>query len=113
MSRSHYYFSIADFAAAQGEDPDLAFDGRSPEALAAALQQALHTPDLFGRWRLKQDDPDAVDRRLAAVDAQAVVRAQQADLKVDLDVTTDLPMRILRHRLDLLIGSHWCLHDVR
>lgn len=113
MSRQTYYFSIADFAAARGDDPDLAFEGHSPEALATALQQALRTPDLFERWRQKQEDPERVDKSLAAVDAQADVHAEQADLKVDLQVKTDLPMRVLRQRLELLVGNHWRLHDVR
>lgn len=113
MRRQHYYFSIADFAAAHGKDPDLAFDGRSPEALAVAVQQSLRTSDLFERWRRKQDDPDQVDKALAALDAQATAQAEQADLRVDLEVVSALPMRVLRHRLELLIGKHWRLHDVR
>ncbi len=113
MSRQHYYFSIADLAAARGEDPDLAFEGHSPAALAQALQQALRTPQLFERWRARQEDPDRVDKSLSAVDAQATVQAEQADLKVDLQVHTDLPMRVLRHRLECLVGNHWRLHDVR
>lgn len=112
MSRQ-YYFSIADLAAARGEDPDFAFQGRSPDALAAALQGALRTPQLFERWRLQQDDPDRVDRSLATVDPEASVKAEQSDLKVDLTVSTDLSMHVLRHRLNLLIGDHWRLHDVR
>jgi len=113
MSRQCYFFSIAEFAAARGSDPDLAFEGHSPEALASTLQQALRTSDLFERWRAKQDEPDKVDKALAVVDAQAGVTAEQADLKVDMQVTTDIPMRVLRHRLELLIGNHWSLHDVR
>lgn len=113
MSRQRYYFSIADLAAARGDDADFAFAGHSPEALASAVQQALRTPDLFERWRLQQDDPDRVDRSLAAVDPKANVQAEQASLKVDLTVNTDVAMHVLRHRLNLLIGNHWRLHDVR
>ena len=113
MSRQTYYFSIADFAAARGNDPDLAFEGHSPDALAITLQQALRTPELFERWRQKQEEPDQVDKSLAVVDAQAEVHAEQADLKVDMRVVTDLPMRVLRQRLELLVGKHWRLHDVR
>ena len=113
MSRQRYYFSIADFAAARGKDPDLAFEGHSPEALADALREALRTPELFERWRAKQEDPDQVDKGLAVVDPQAEVKAGQASLKVDVQVSTDLPMRVLRHRLELLVGKHWTLHDVR
>ncbi|HEX7339784.1 MAG TPA: hypothetical protein VF271_07625 [Rhodanobacteraceae bacterium] len=113
MSRQHYYFSITDFAAAKGEDADLSFAGRSPDAWAQALQAALRTPDLFERWRAKQDEPDKVDASLGAVDAQAEASAHQASLNVDFEVITDLPMRILRQRLDWLIGKHWQLRDVR
>lgn len=113
MSRQRYYFSIADLAAARGKDPDFAFEGHSPEALADALGQALRTPGLFERWRAKQEDPDQVDKSLGAVDPQAEVKAEQASLKVDMQVSTDLPMRVLRHRLELLVGNHWTLHDVR
>jgi hypothetical protein len=113
LSRQHYYFSIADLAAAQGQDPDLAFEGHSPQALAQAIEQSLRTSALFERWRLKQEDPDDVDTSLAAVDPEATATGEQADLKVDLTVATDVPMRVLRHRMDLLIGPHWVLRDVR
>jgi hypothetical protein len=113
MNRQRYYFSIADLAAARGQDADLAFDGHSPQALAQAVEKSLRTTALFERWRLKQDDPDDVDKSLAEVDPQATASGQQADLKVDLTVTTNVPMRVLRHRLDLLIGAHWALRDVR
>lgn len=112
-TRQHYYLAIDDFAAAHGDDPALAFEGRSPEALAAAVQEALRTPALFERWRGTQDKPDEVDASLAPVDAQASARAAQSDLHVDLEIDTDLPMHVLRHRLNLLIGSHWTLRDVR
>jgi hypothetical protein len=111
--RRTYYFSIDDFARAHGEDPDLRFEGRSPQALADVLGEALRTPQLFERWRLKQDDPDEVDMTLAVVDAQAEVQAEQSDLHVDLTVITDLPMRVLRQRMELLIGPSWKLRDVR
>lgn len=113
MSRQHYYFSIADFAAARGEDADLAFAGCSPDAWAQALTRALRTSELFTRWRAKQDDPDRVDRTLGAVDGRAEVVARQASLEVDFEVVTELAMRVLRQRLDLLIGNHWQLRDVR
>lgn len=111
--RRTYYFSIDDFNQAHGDDADLHFDGRSPQALADVLQQALRTPQLFERWRRKQDEPDDVDLGLAATDAQATVKAAQSDLHVDLEVSTDVPMQVLRHRLGLLIGPSWALRDVR
>lgn len=109
----HYYFGIDELATARGDDPDLAFQGLSPDALAEVLREALATTQLFERWRLKQADPDEVDRSLAAVDTQVHVEARQSGLKVELEVDTGLPMRILRHRLELLLGKHWTLRDVR
>lgn len=112
-TRQHYYLAIDDFAAARGDDPALAFEGRSPEALATAVQEALRTTALFERWRGTQDKSDEVDASLAPVDPQASAHAAQSDLHVDLEIDTDLPMQVLRHRLNLLIGSHWKLRDIR
>ncbi|NII11405.1 hypothetical protein [Oleiagrimonas sp. C23AA] len=112
-TRQRYYLSIDDLAAARGEDAELAFDGKSPQALGQAVQSALQSDALFERWRAKQPEPDEVDPALAPVDPQAQAQASQADLKVDLTVTTTLPMRVLKHRLGLLLGPHWRLHDVR
>ncbi len=114
MSRGNVFFiRIDDFSAARGDDPALRFQGESPQALAGAIQAALATPDLFQRWRAAQAEPDEVDDSLAPVDAESRVEAQQADLGVDLTITTSLSMRIVRHRLGLLIGPHWTLRDVR
>lgn len=109
----HYYLGVEDLAAAHGDDPDLAFQGRSPDALAATLGEALRSSALFERWRNKQPDPDAVDATLGVTDPDATVQAQQSDLKVDITVDTALPMRVLRHRLEMLLGRHWTLRDVR
>lgn len=111
--RNTYYFRIDDFNQAHGEDADLRFDGRSPQALAETVQDALRTPDLFERWRAKQEDPDAVDMALAVTDPKATAKAEQSDLHVDLQVSTAVPMRVLRQRLGLLIGPCWTLRDVR
>ena len=108
-----YLLRIDDFAAAHGADPDLAFAGASPEALAAALTDALRTPALFGRWRGKQDEPDKVPATLGATDAAASVRAAQHDLYVEVEVRTSLPHALLKQRLEWLIGAHWTLRDVR
>lgn len=114
MSRAQrFYIGIDDFGRARGDDPGLAFQGASPEALAVALEAALRTPQLFERWRQRQPDPDAVDPALGAVDMHADARAEQADLHVELEVVTTLPMRVLRQRLQWLIGPHWSLRDVR
>lgn len=113
MARNHYYLSIADLAHAHGPQPELAWDGVSPDALATTLQQDLREDGLFERWRALQPDPDAVDDSLALVDPSAQVQAQVRDLHTEVEVVTDLPMRVLRHRLDLLIGRTWELRDMR
>lgn len=112
-TRQRFYLTVDDLAQARGEDPALRFEGRSPQALADAVVDALRSAALFERWRQAQPDPDQVDPALAPVDPQAQVSAEQADLKCDVVIETDLPMRVLRHRLELLIGTHWTLRDVR
>lgn len=113
MARNHYYLSIADLAHARGEDPRFAWDGAGPNDFAAALQQALCDDALFQRWRAAQPDPDAVDGSLGGSDPAARVTAQVADLHTEVDLITDLPMSVVRHRLYLLIGAAWQLRDLR
>jgi hypothetical protein len=113
MTRNHYYLSIADLAHARGDDPRFAYDGAGPNDFAAALQQALRDDALFQRWRAAQPDPDAVDASLGSVDPAAQVTAQVSDLRTDVDLITDLPMSVVRHRLYLLIGAAWQLRDLR
>lgn len=108
-----YYLTVDNIAAARGPDPDLAFQGSSPQGFADALQQALRENVLFQRWRAKQPDPDEVDDSLAPVDPNATVTAHQDDLHANVEVVTSLPHSILRHRLTILIGQHWKLRDVR
>jgi len=112
-TRSHYYLSIDDLARARGPVPSLSYDGAGPDDLAAAVQAALRTPVLFERWRAMQDEPDEVDPALAATDPSATVSAHVHDLRIDVDLVTDLPMSIVRHRLNLLIGPSWQLRDMR
>lgn len=112
-SRQRFYIAIADFARARGDDPELRFEGASPEALAEAIRSALRTPVLFERWRRRQPDPDEVDPALGVIDIHAEAEAEQADLHVDLRITSALPMRVIKQRLNLLIGTHWTLRDVR
>ena len=111
--RSHYYLSIADLAHARGPLPALSYDGAGPDDFAAALRDALRMPGLFERWRALQDDPDEVDPALAAIDPAAQASAHVSDLRIDVDLITDLPMSIVRHRLNLLIGPNWQLRDMR
>lgn len=112
-SRNHYYLSIDDLSRARGPVAQLSYDGAGPNDFAAALQEALRSPILFERWKGMQEDPDAVDPGLGVTDAQATVSARVSDLHVDVDLVTALPMSIVRHRLNLLIGNSWKLHDMR
>jgi hypothetical protein len=112
MSTQRYYFSIDDLARARGKINELSFQGSSPDSFAALLQAALREPALWERWRAMQPDPDAVDPALGASDPNASARATQSNLHTDLVVTTSLPHAVLKHRLGLLIGAHWSLHDV-
>lgn len=112
-ARSHFYLSIDDLAHARGPERSLSYEGAGPNDFAAALQQALREPTLFERWRALQEDPDEVDPALGKTDASAQVNAQVADLHTEVDLITDLPMSIVRHRLNLLIGASWKLRDMR
>jgi hypothetical protein len=46
-------------------------------------------------------------------DQLAQVSAKTVDLHTEVEVISDLPMSILRQRLNWLIGAGWQLHDVR
>lgn len=107
-----YHLTLADPARARGSDPELSFRSVGAEGFAAELEAALRTPRLFEAWRAQQDEPDEVDESLGAVDPQAQVRGEQRDLKIDLVATTSISGSVLRHRLRLLAGSGWALHDV-
>ncbi|HUA80768.1 MAG TPA: hypothetical protein VL997_10380 [Dyella sp.] len=112
-NRSHYYLQIQDLTHARGPNSALSYDGAGPNDFAAALQEALRSPLLFQRWRALQPDPDSVDERLGITDQLAKVTAKAADLHTDVEVVSDLPMSILRQRMNWLIGNTWQLHDVR
>lgn len=107
-----YFITIANLAKARGPDADLAFQGSSPQSFADALQEALRKPILFQRWKAKQPDPDDVDQSLAPVDANASVEAHLDNVHTDVQVVTSLTHFVLRHRLFILIGPNWQLHDV-
>lgn len=109
-----YFLSVKDMGRAKGPDPELAFDGIGPDALAAALADAMRSDDLFQRWRAKQPEPDDVDPALGVTDpsASATGELSPGD-RHDVKLTTSLPMRIVKHRLNLLIGSSWELRDTR
>lgn len=112
-TRQNFYISISDLASARGKIDSLSFNGTSADTFAIELQSALREPTLWQRWKAMQPDPDAVDPMLGASDAQAIVSAEQSDLHCDAQVTTVLPHAVLKHRLCLLIGSHWTLRDVQ
>ena len=109
---TRYYLRLPDAAHARGSDPALAFRSQSAEGIAAELQDALHSDELFQRWRARQDDPDGVDPALGATDPGAGVQGSQHDLHVELVVTTSLPGNLLKQRLRWLAGSGWELRDV-
>jgi len=108
---ARFYLTIPDPGALGAAGP-FAFRSRGAEGLAEELQAALRTPELFERWRVSLDDPDAVEPALGASDPEAVVRGEASDLRVDLIATTVLSGAILRHRLRLLAGNGWQLRDV-
>ena len=110
--RNRYFLRFPDASKARGSEPALAFRSVGAEGMAEELQQALSGTELFDRWRGMQEDPDAVDPGMGAVDPQATVEGQQHDLAVDLVAVTDLPGAVFKHRLKLLAGSGWQLRDV-
>jgi hypothetical protein len=107
-----YYLTIPNLGKARGPDPELSFQGASPQSFAEALQEALRQPVLFQRWKARQPDPDEVDQSLAPVDPDATVTAEMHDLHTTVQVVTNLTHFILRHRLFILIGPNWQLRDV-
>lgn len=46
-------------------------------------------------------------------DASASATGELSNDRTDVKLTTSLPMRIVKHRLNLLIGSSWELRDTR
>lgn len=110
---TRFFITLSDPAKARGSDPELSFSAHGAEAFAQELQAALRTPELFERWRAKQDDPDEVDPALGDVDPAASVSGRQNDLRIELIATTRLPGSLLQQRMRWLAGSAWSLNDVR
>lgn len=108
-----FFITIGDLSQARGEHAQLSFDGISPDSFASTLQSALREPSLWQRWKALQPDPDAVDPTLGASDPVASVTAKQSNLHTDIEVVTNLPHAIVKHRLNLLAGRVWKLHDVK
>lgn len=107
-----FFLSIDDLSEARGESSDLSFTGTAPESFAVALSAALREPTLFQRWRGMQAEPDDVDPEMGISDPTATVKAELQDQHCRVEVVTTLPHAVLRHRLTLLVGHHWSLHDV-
>lgn len=109
-----YFLSVKDIHKAKGPDPDLSFEGIGPEKLAADIGEAMRSDGLFQRWRAKQPEPDEVDPALGVTDAGASATGELSHGdRYDVALTTSLPMRIVKHRLNLLIGSSWELRDTK
>lgn len=107
-----FFLSIDDLSQARGESSDLSFQGTSPDSFAVALTAALREPTLFQRWRGMQAEPDDVDPSMGVSDPNAAVKAELQDQHCRVEVVTTLPHAVLKHRLTLLVGHHWSLHDV-
>ncbi|NID17453.1 hypothetical protein [Luteibacter yeojuensis] len=108
-----YYLSVKDLSRARGPDKELSFEGLDPVSLASAIADAMRGDGLFQRWRAKQPEPDEVDPSLGVVDEAAAAEGELSTNRTDVRLTTSLPMRIVKHRLNLLIGSSWQLRDTR
>lgn len=108
-----YFLSVKDMSKAKGPDPELSFEGIGPEKLATDIADAMRSDSLFQRWRAKQPEPDEVDPSLGVADPSASARGELSNDRNDVQLTTTLPMRIVKHRLNLLIGSSWELRDTR
>jgi hypothetical protein len=108
-----YFLSVKDMSKAKGPDPELSFEGIGPEKLASDIADAMRSDSLFQRWRAKQAEPDEVDPSLGVTDASASAKGELSNDRTDVQLNTNLPMRIVKHRLNLLIGSSWELRDTR
>ncbi len=108
---ARFFISLPDSDAVQAAGM-FAFRSRGAEGIAAELQSALRTDALFQRWRATQEDPDAVDPAMGAIDADATVVGTQNDLHVELVVVSSISSSVLRHRMRLLAGHAWQLRDV-
>ena len=109
---TRYFISLPDPEKARGEE-GIGFRSHSAPGFAEELQDALRNGGVFRAWLARQDDPDEVDPKLAAVDPDAVVTGEMSDLHVALQAVTALPGDVIKHRLRLLAGQHWQLRDVR
>lgn len=108
----NYHIRIDDLTLARGSDARFAWAGQSAEDLAVAVTAALRQSGFAQDWRDQQAEPDEVAADLLVIDASALVGIEHKAQRVEMTVTTTLPHRVLAHRLNLLIGTHWSLRDV-
>ncbi len=110
---TRYYIHVTDLASAHGSDAQFAWSGQSPQDLARALEQTLRDATFMRRWRDAQAEPEEVSAATIETDANAHVSIEDRAQRVEMVVTTRLPHRLLAQRLNLLIGAHWTLGDVK
>ncbi len=110
---TQYYIRISDLSAAAGSDVRFSWTGQSPQHLAQALEQALAHPEFIHGWRDVQAEPDEVAPGLLEIDPSAQVSIEDRAQQVSMIVSTRLAHKLVAHRLNLLIGSHWTLGDVK
>lgn len=110
---TRYYVRVDDLELARGSDPELAWTGKSPQDLAQTLERTLREPDFILRWRGTQDDPEDVSPAWLVVDPDARVSIEARAHRVEMQITTKLLHRFWAQRLNLLIGGHWTLGDVK
>ncbi len=108
-----YYLRIEDLSEAAGSDARFSWSGQSPRHLAQALEDALAQADFVRAWRDAQSEPEEIEPGLLETDAGARVQIEERAQQVSMQVSTRLAHRILAHRLNLLIGAHWKLVDVK
>ncbi len=110
---TQYYIRVDDLANAHGSDQRFAWMGQSPQNLAQTLERALRDAGYINQWRDAQAEPDEVSAGLLAVDAHARVTIEERAQRVEMQIVTLLPHKLLAHRMNLLIGAHWTLGDVK
>ena len=98
---------------ARGADDAFSFRGQSPATFADQLATALRETAWFERWRNAQADPKTIEPTLAGADPQAQVFARLDEPRINIEIHTTLSSKVICHRLALLAGRHWELHDVR
>jgi hypothetical protein len=110
---TRYYVHIDDLSLARGSDPKFAWTGNSPQDLAQTLERALREPEFILRWRDAQGTPEDVSPAWLVVDPEAGVSIEARAHRVEMQIVTKLLHRLWAQRLNLLIGAHWTLGDVK